>query len=32
MPIVLYDISSIGAKKYLELAEEFLSRFKGGKK
>jgi len=32
MPIVLYDISSIGAKKYLELAEEFLDRFKGGKK
>jgi chromosome partitioning protein len=32
MPIVLYDISSIGAKKYLELAEEFLARFKGGKK
>jgi chromosome partitioning protein len=32
MPIVLYDISSIGAKKYLELAEEFLGRFKGGKK
>ncbi|HPA56668.1 MAG TPA: ParA family protein [bacterium] len=32
MPIVLYDISSTGAKKYLELAEEFLSRFKGGKK
>jgi chromosome partitioning protein len=32
MPIVLYDISSIGAKKYLELAEEFLNRMKGGAK
>lgn len=31
MPIVLYDISSIGAKKYLELAEEFLKKFKGRK-
>jgi len=27
-PIVLYDISSIGAKKYLELAEEFIKRMK----
>ncbi len=26
MPIILYDVSSIGAKKYLELAEEFLSK------
>ena len=26
MPIILYDVASIGAKKYLELAEEFLSR------
>ncbi|MGI6395543.1 MAG: ParA family protein [bacterium] len=31
-PIILYDISSIGAQKYLELAEEFLTRFKAGKK
>lgn len=29
MPIVLYDISSIGSKKYLELAEEFLQKIKG---
>ena len=28
MPILLYDVASIGAKKYLELAEEFLSRLK----
>ena len=27
-PIVLYDISSIGAKKYLELANEFIKRMK----
>ncbi len=27
-PIVLYDISSIGSKKYLELAEEFIKRMK----
>lgn len=26
MPIILYDVASIGAKKYLELAEEFISR------
>ena len=26
MPIILYDVASIGAKKYLELAEEFLKR------
>jgi len=31
MPIVLYDISSIGSKKYLELAEEFLQKIKGRK-
>ncbi len=28
MPILLYDVASIGAKKYLELAEEFLERIK----
>ena len=28
MPILLYDVASIGAKKYIELAEEFLSRIK----
>jgi len=28
MPIVLYDISSIGAQKYLEMAEEFLKKMK----
>ncbi|HRZ80061.1 MAG TPA: ParA family protein, partial [bacterium] len=28
MPIVLYDISSIGAQKYLELAQEFLKKMK----
>lgn len=26
MPILLYDVASIGSKKYLELAEEFLKR------
>ena len=31
-PIVLYDISSIGAKKYLELAEEFIKRMKRSRK
>ena len=28
MPILLYDVASIGAKKYIELAEEFLNRIK----
>ena len=28
MPILLYDISSIGARKYLDLAKEFLGRMK----
>lgn len=28
MPILLYDVASIGAKKYLELAEEFLESIK----
>ena len=28
MPILLYDVASIGSKKYLELAEEFLSKIK----
>ncbi len=28
MPIILYDITSIGAKRYLSMAEEYLLRFK----
>lgn len=28
MPIILYDVASIGAKKYVDLAEEFLERIK----
>ena len=28
MPILLYDVASIGAKKYLEFAEEFLDKIK----
>ena len=28
MPIILYDVASIGAKKYIDLAEEFLERIK----
>ena len=28
MPIILYDVASIGAKKYIDLAEEFLKRIK----
>jgi chromosome partitioning protein len=31
-PIILYDISSIGAKAYLELAEEFLKKQRRRKK